>query len=290
MQKGISKTSGSISSDENLPIRYDVYQPVDEPSAVLPTILFLHGFKGFKDWGTFPAICRRIAQSGFSVVAMNFSLNGIGKNPLEFDRLDLFARETLSQDLDDVGSLINAIQHDHITADNQPLNGDRVGILGHSRGGQTAVAAAAEYAEIQCLVTWSAVANYNARWSEEMKSDWQSKGVTDIKNGRTGQIMPMSKIVWDDARENADRVIALHRVDELKLPALFIHSKGDEAVSYHDAEQLYGACSSEEKELMLLEKTGHTFGGSHPFEDKKFPEPLEQAVTKTIKWFADHLK
>lgn len=290
MQKPVSKTTGAINSSENLPIRYDVYTPADGPPAKLPTIIFLHGFKGFKDWGTFPALCERIAQAGFAVVAMNFSLNGIGENPLEFDRLDLFARETLSQDLDDVGSVLDAIRQEKITADGRPLNGEVGGVLGHSRGGQTAVAAAAEYPAIKCLVTWSAVADYNARWSEEMKSDWQYKGVTEIKNGRTGQIMPMSKIVWDDARENAERVIALHRVKELSLPALFIHSKNDDAVSYQDAEELFEACNSTEKKLMLLEDTGHTFGGSHPFEEEAFPEPLQKAIRQSIGWFADHLK
>lgn len=290
MQKTVSKTTGAVNSTENLPIRYDVYAPVDEQPANLPTILFLHGFKGFKDWGTFPAVCEQVAEAGFAVVAINFSLNGIGEDPLEFDRLDLFARETLSQDLDDIGNVLKAIQEDEITAEGQSLNGELIGILGHSRGGQTAVAAAAEYPAIKCLVTWSAVADYNARWNDKMKSDWQHKGVTEIKNGRTGQIMPMSKIVWDDARENAERVIALHRVKELSLPALFVHSKGDDAVSYHDAEQLFEACTSSEKEMLLLEDTGHTFGGSHPYEQDAFPGPLQYALAQSIGWFTDHLK
>ena len=288
----ITKISDSLESTEGLPIRYDVYSLADQEPAANPTILFLHGFKGFKDWGTFPAVCERMATAGFAVVAMNFSLNGIGENPLEFDRLDLFGRETLSQDLNDVGSVLKGIRQGEVTADGQSLNGKNVGILGHSRGGQTAVAAAAEYPAITCLVTWSAVADYNARWSEQQIADWKSVGVTEIKNGRTGQIMPMKKVVWDDARENADRVIALNRVDELNIPALFIHSRGDDAVPYEDARQLYGACVSEEKELFLLltEGGGHTFGGSHPFEAEEFPQQLEQAVEKSIGWFVDHLK
>ncbi len=287
----VSKTSGSIPSSEDLPIRYDVYVPATGTEAnSMPTIIFLHGFKGFKDWGTFPAICERLSREGFSVVAMNFSLNGVGENPLEFDRLDLFARETLSQDLDDIGRVLEGIKNEEITAGGKPLNSEKVGILGHSRGGQTAVAAAAEYEEIKCLVTWSAVADYNARWSDEMKRDWETKGVTEIKNGRTGQIMPMNKVVYDDARNNADRVIALHRVKELRLPVMFVHSKGDEAVSYENAEQLYKACPSEEKELMLLEDTGHTFSGSHPFEADEFPDPLQNAFEASAGWFKKHLK
>jgi dipeptidyl aminopeptidase/acylaminoacyl peptidase len=288
--ENISKISGAIESTEGLPIRYDLYHPSEQDSAAIPLILFLHGFKGFKDWGTFPFICKRLSASGFSVAAVNFSLNGIGEDPLQFDRLDLFSRETLSQDLDDVGSVLRAVKKGEITADGAHINAESVGILGHSRGGQTAVAAAAEYNEIEALVTWSAVSDYNARWSDSMKNDWETEGVTEIKNGRTGQIMPVKKAVYDDARENADRVIALNRVGELNIPALFIHSHDDEAVPAEDARQLYEACSSTEKELLWLENTGHTFGGTHPFESDEFPPALQNAFTASRNWFVRYLK
>ena len=285
-----TKTSGSVSSSEDLPIRYDLYVPVRNNEQEFPVIIFLHGFKGFKDWGTFPAVCEELSKLGFGVVAMNFSLNGIGENKMEFDRLDLFARQTMSQDLDDVGTVIEALQSGEIISYNTKLNTDEIGILGHSRGGHTAVSAAAEYSEIVCLATWSAVADYNARWSKEMIEDWESRGVTEIKNGRTGQIMPVKKVVYDDALMNADRVIALNRVKELRIPSLFVHSKDDDAVSYKEAEKLYQASPSEEKELKLVENTGHTFGGTHPFEAEEFPEPLTDVMEATGSWFQNYLQ
>lgn len=286
----ILKESGSIASSEGLPIRYDLYVPNGGGSDSYPVVLFLHGFKGFKDWGPFPAACEEICSAGFAVVAINFSLNGIGDNLLEFDRLDLFARETLSQDLKDVGSVIEALKKQDITSDKVQLETDRMGILGHSRGGHTAVAAAAEYTEIACLVTWSAVADYNARWSDDMIHDWETKGVTEIKNGRTGQMMPVNKVVYEDALENADRVIALKRIRNLHLPALFIHAKGDDAVPFSEAEKLYRASPSAEKELKLIADAGHTFDASHPFEEEEFPEAFETALTATINWFQDYLQ
>lgn len=285
----IIKESGSISSNEDLPIRYDLYVPNGGSVDSYPLILFLHGFKGFKDWGPFPAACEALSSAGFAVVAFNFSLNGVGENLLEFDRLDLFARETLSQDLNDVGSVINALKQQEIATEKAELNTDRIGILGHSRGGHTAVAAAAEYSEVACLVTWSAVADYNARWSQGMIIDWETEGVTEIKNGRTGQIMPVQKVVYDDAREHADRLIAVTRIKNLHLPSLFIHSKGDEAVPYSEAQKLYRASPSTDKELKLIPNAGHTFDTSHPFEEDDFPEAFETAFTATKNWFQDHL-
>lgn len=286
----ISKTSSFVSSTEDLPIYYDLYVPIGHKERRFPLVIFLHGFKGFKDWGAFPDLCSELSAAGFAVLAMNFSLNGVGKSMTEFDQLDLFARETLSQDLSDVGTVISALQTEEISTNHAAIDIMNIGILGHSRGGHTAVAAAAEYSEIACLVTWSAVADYNARWSDKMISDWESNGVTEIKNGRTGQMMPVKDVVYRDALENADRLMAINRVKELGIPAKFIHSKGDESVPYTEAEKLYNACSSEDKELKLIPNSGHTFGTSHPFEENDFPEAFQQAFDATAEWFEYHLQ
>lgn len=286
------KQSGSVPSKEDLPIYYDLHIPDEETSGQpLPVVLFLHGFKGFKDWGAFPDACAELSQARFAVLAMNFSLNGVGESMTEFDQLDRFARETLSQDLNDVGSVIAALRESKLEVpDNVEIDTDTIGIIGHSRGGHTAVAAAAEYNEIKCLVTWSAVADYNARWSSEMVKDWEKKGVTEIINGRTGQIMPVNKIVYEDAQENADRLMAVKRVKELNIPTLFIHSKGDDAVPYSEAKKLYEHCSSEQKEILLMANSGHTFDTSHPFHEKEFPDTFQKVVAASREWFQNYLQ
>lgn len=284
----IYKTSDSIPSTENLPIRYDLYAP-GSSRELLPVLLFVHGFKGFKDWGPFPAACEDLVRNGFVVIAMNFSLNGIGDNPTEFDRMDLFERETLSQDLSDIGTVIQGIKSQRINSSRVGLHTDYIGILGHSRGGHTAVVAAAEYPEIQCLVTWSAVADYNARWSDKMISDWVSQGYTEIQNSRTGQMMKMNKVIYDDAIENADRIIALKRVQELYIPALFIAGKDDESVPYQESAKLYRACPSNTRELRLIPDTGHTFDAVHPFEEDDYPARFAEALEFTEGWFLENL-
>lgn len=277
-------------SSQGHPIYYDLYSPSVAPSTVVPVVLFVHGFKGFKDWGAFPDACEELARTGFAVITFNFSLNGIGKNMLEFDELDLFERETLSQDLEDVGTIIDAIKQKSINSDRVLLNSDLIGIIGHSRGGHTAVAAAAEYSEIMCLVSWSAVADYNARWSSEMKKDWEEKGFSEIVNSRTNQIMRVGKVVYDDAINNADRLMAIKRVRELHIPCMFIAGKEDEAVPYSDSEKLFRACPSDEKEVRIINNAGHTFNVSHPFEEEKFPQAFEEVLNLTEGWLIEFLK
>jgi pimeloyl-ACP methyl ester carboxylesterase len=286
----ISKQEGYISSTEGLPIYYDLLIPGVDSGTVLPVILFVHGFKGFKDWGAFPDLNEELARAGFAVVAFNLSLNGVGAGMTEFDEPELFRRETFSQDLADIGSVIEAIKNKEIQSEKAVLDTDRIGILGHSRGGHTAVVAAAEYSEIQCLVTWSAVADYNKRWSDEMIKDWKSKGYTEIKNSRTGQVLPIDKIVYDDAVENADRVIAINRVKELYIPSMFIAGKSDETVPYSESEKLFRASPASDKEIRLIENAGHTFQISHPFTEDEFPPEFNEALDLTEGWFLDYLR
>lgn len=285
----IYKTSGSIPSNEQLPLRYDLYVPDGGNREHLPVVLFLHGFKGFKDWGPFPDACEELSRLGFVVISFNFSLNGVGDGLLEFDRPDLFERQTLSQDLEDVGSVIEAVKSRTITSSRVGLNSDLFAIVGYSRGGHTAVAAAAEFTEVQCLVTWSAVADYNTRWSEQMVRDWNEKGFTEIRNARTGEVLPLGKAIYEDAQEHARRLAAVNRVRELHLPALFIAGREDETVSWKDSEALYRNCPSPAKELRVVGQAGHTFGASHPFEEEDFPEPFREVLELTGDWLQVHL-
>lgn len=286
----VYKKTGSVPSQENLPIYYDLYAPVNNPGSVLPVVLFIHGFKGFKDWGAFPDACEEFARAGFSVLAINLSRNGVGKGMTDFDEPELFARQTLTGDLEDIGTVIEAIKTRLISSDKLTLDTDRIAIIGHSRGGYTAVAAAAEYSEIQCLITWSAVADYNARWTDEMIGDWKKKGFTDIKNARTGETMKMDKVVYDDALENAARLTALTRIQELHIPSLFIAAKEDESVPSTDSEQLYRQSPSDDKEIRIIQDTGHTFGVSHPFEEDDFPKPFSEVIDFTEGWLLEYLK
>lgn len=286
----ISISSGRVDSTEGLPIRWDLYSPISGTNREFPVIIFIHGFKGFKDWGAFPDACEEIARAGFGVLGINLSRNGIGDKRYEFDRIDLAEKQTFTQDLADIKSVIDALQKGEINDKHTQLNTDFLGLVGHSRGGHLAIAAAAEFDSVQALVTWGAVADYLDFWTEDMKKDWETKGYTEVVNSRTKQAMKLDKSVYDDAVQNADRVIALRRVKELRIPSLFIHGREDESVPYTNSEQLDIECSAKEKELRLIAKTGHTFGISHPFEEDDFPKPFKELLEWTSGWFREHLR
>lgn len=57
-----------------------------------PVILFIHGFKGFKDWGHFNLIADEVAKRDFIFVKFNLSHNGTTvENPTDFVDLEAFS-------------------------------------------------------------------------------------------------------------------------------------------------------------------------------------------------------
>jgi len=279
----IKKESGAVPSSEGLPITYDMYLPSNAVNS-LPVVLFLHGFKGFKDWGAFPDACFEIARSGCAVIAFNFSRNGVKGHSDTFENLDLFADETFSQDLEDVRSVLDAMQTQKIKTASAVLETDNVAIIGHSRGGHTAVVAAAEFNEVSTLITWASVADYSKHFSGEMKKDWEEKGYTELQNARTGQTMRINKKVYDDLIENSDRLIALKRVQSLMIPCCFFHGTNDKSVPMNDTQILYQMCKSPEKERIMINGADHTFGCSHPWNEDDIPAHFGKVLDKTIEW------
>ncbi|MCH8566952.1 MAG: dienelactone hydrolase family protein [Balneolales bacterium] len=279
----IKKESGAIQSTEDLPITYDMYLP-SNAVASLPVVIFIHGFKGFKDWGAFPDACFEIARSGCAVIAMNFSRNGVEGHNDTFDRLDLFQDETFTQDLADIRSVIDALQSQKIKSNSTTLETDYIALIGHSRGGHTAVTAAAEFNEVSTLITWAAVADYTKHFPPEMIKDWEKKGYTEIKNSRTGQLMRVNKSVYDDLLENADLLVAVKRVQSLMIPCCFIHGTLDKAVPMNNSQMLFQMCRSAEKERIMINGADHTFGISHPWVEDDISEHFSTVVEKTIEW------
>jgi predicted alpha/beta-hydrolase family hydrolase len=68
---------------DDRPFLLDFYCNSTNPKA---TVFFVHGFKGFKDWGMWDAIARHFAEAGFLFVKFNLSHNGTTiERPSHFD-------------------------------------------------------------------------------------------------------------------------------------------------------------------------------------------------------------
>jgi dienelactone hydrolase len=245
-----------------------------------PVIVFCHGFKGFKDWGPFPEWGRRLAQAGFVSVHMNFSYNGVHRDrPTEFTELEKFAENTFTRELDDLQAVLDAVEEGALP--DAPIDPDRIGLMGHSRGGGTVILQTARDDRVGALVTWSSVSTFVDRFTDEQVEDWETQGYTEIVNSRTGQVMRLNKGLYDDAMVHRDALDVRAAAERIDVPWLVVHARDDEAVDFEAAEILAGATDTAD---LMEASSGHTFGGAHPFGET-VPESLVTVWNRTIDFF-----
>lgn len=268
----------SLTNGRGLPCQVDIRLPSEPKSH--PVIIVCHGFKGFKDFAFFPYTSRKLCERGFAVVTMNFSGNGIGDDPLNFTALDRFEQNTISQELDDIDAVLDGIAVGSILGGQG--DAQRIGIMGHSRGGCTAIVKASEDPRLKCLVTWASPAALG-RYSDDVLRQWKEAGRYNFVNARTKQDMFVDYAYIEDVQANRERYSLDLAVSRLTIPYLTIHGTDDESVAVEAARRLHSYAKGGQAELALVEGGTHTFGTKQPFEA---PTPaLEQAIEQTEAWF-----
>ncbi len=240
----------------------------------LPTVLFIHGFVGFKDWGALNLVADAFAKGGYLFAKCNLSHNGTTpENPTEFVDLEAFASDNYSIQLDDIGAVIDYLaRHPHVDM-------NRLTLLGHSRAGGLVLLKAAEDERVDHVVAWSPVSDMGG-WPDHKLSLWQSEGRIYYTNARTKQELPIDWQLVEDYYGNAERLDLKLVTPRIKQPVLLVHAKDDTVVPASSCTLL--------KELMpharvhLVETGGHTFGDKHPWTDTYLPGPLKEAVEQTL--------
>jgi len=272
------KKNFRIKNRSNYLIDIDFY-PSDRSGHAdeLPLLIFCHGFKGFKDWGGFPYMMESISASGILSASFNFSMNGVDvKTPAEFTHLDLFAQNTFSQELEDLGLVI---EHFCNNSKEFNINRNKIALAGHSRGGGIAILKANEDKRIKCLITLAAVSDFN-RYSEDHKRRWRKRGYFEVINTRTNQMMRINSTLLDDLERNKSRLDIPAAIKDLHVPVLIIHGKEDLSVKFEEGDILYKNSNRENTEFFVVENAGHTFGIVHPFKGstKTFETVIEKMI------------
>jgi len=244
-----------------------------------PVVIFVHGFKGFKDWGHFNLLANYFAERDFVFVKFNFSHNGTTvQNPLAFDDLEAFGHNNFIYELNDLQTVIDWVANNNeIKAE---MDTGAISLLGHSRGGGISVIKAAEESRIKKLVTWAAVGDILHRDSPKAIEAWKTKGVVYTQNARTNQQMPIYAQFYETLMEHKERLNIGKAALKIKIPFLIVHGTNDEAVRLDDAKLLHNRCKH--SELLVLDGAGHTFGISHPWEKQEFSADAQVVIDKTL--------
>ncbi len=248
-------------------------------------IIFVHGFKGFKDWGFGPYLASYFAERGNFVITFNFSHNGVGKNSIDFNELEKFANNTYSLEISEISEIVNAYKSEFFGKKNSEA---KIGLIGHSRGGGDSIIAANLLEDIDALVTWAAVSKFD-RFTERQKLEWKKNGYIEMMNARTKQMMRMNRVFLDDLENNLANLLNVEKaLRNLKKPYLIVHGDQDLAVPILEADQIYEWSNKETTEIYKIYGTGHTFDIKHPFEESS--KAFEKVLEQTNQFFIKHLR
>jgi len=247
----------------------DAIFPVSEEK--LPLLIFVHGYKGYKDWGTWELMAEKFAKAGFYFVKFNMSHNGTTiEDPNNFGDLEAFGQNNFSKELDDLEVVINHFKTQ------KKVDFENIILLGHSRGGGISIIKASENKNITKLITLASISTLDRFPKKEAFENWKKEGVYHIENARTKQKMPHYFQFFEDYENNKHRFDVQKACENLRIPTLIIHGSEDESVTIDHSENLHHWIK--DSKLRIIENAGHTFGAKEPWEDDSLPKELNEAV------------
>ena len=267
-----------LKSSSGRPFSFDLFLPESEQA--VPLVLFIHGFKGFKDWGCWDLVAHYFASRGYGFCKFNFSHNGTTPEfPQDFADLEAFGNNTYSKEFTDIQTLINHLKEEVKTS----IDWNRFSLIGHSRGGAIALAWVAQDPSISSVITWAAVDRLSYAWkTDAFIQDWREKGVYYVQNSRTKQSMPLYYSLYEDFLANRHRFDLEKVFDKIKLPTLILHGDQDTSVPFSAAENL--ASSLPHALMQNIPGANHVFGGSHPYQEESLPKHLEEACAASFQF------
>ncbi|MCJ7934971.1 MAG: prolyl oligopeptidase family serine peptidase [Chryseobacterium sp.] len=256
----------------------DVYY--GETGEKLPLVIFVHGYKGYKDWGAWDLMAEKFAGAGFFFVKFNFSHNGTTlNNPHHFADLKAFGNNNYSKELSDLGIVI-----DHFIKDSH-VDDQKIVLIGHSRGGGISIIKTFEDERINGLITLASVDTLERFPTGEALENWKKEGVYHVLNGRTNQEMPHYYQFYENYEQHIHRFDVERATEMAKAHMLIIHGTTDESVEEKQAEHLH--LLHPDSELFLIENANHTFGAKEPWEEKNLPKDLNTATEKCIEFIKE---
>lgn len=250
----------------------------------MPLIFFLHGFKSFRNWGFIPFICDKLSDKGYNVINFDYSQNGIIDEEKQLFDPIVFANQTVTSHYLDYIVLNQFIQHER-KLNNMNLDDlwdGRIYNIGHSMGGALSYIASGEV-KIDKIVSLASISRLD-RNTERQKKVWEEKGYTDIRIKGSDQVLHLNYSYLKDKDNNYPDDIILKAIYKYNGKYLVVHPKNDIVAKLEEAYELFEAGSiKDNKELFVIDGTGHTFSVGHPFTGEN--KYLRLLINKLIEFF-----
>ncbi|RYF20452.1 MAG: alpha/beta hydrolase [Flavobacteriales bacterium] len=247
----------------------------DDKNTIAPLIIFVHGFKGFKDWGAHNLVAKHFAANGFRYLKFNLSHGGVTpEKPNDVSDLETFADNTFSKEMLDIDLVIG------YAVENLKVN--EIYLIGHSRGGGLSILQASNNPHIKALITWSAIADFSSLWKKEQEENWKKEGKIYVENARTKEKMPLNLTLLQDFEENKKKLDILSCAKRINIPWLIIQGDDDVNVPFATAQKL--ADANLNARLLKIEGANHVYGASHPYQQESLPAQLFKVCEKSIEF------
>lgn len=264
----------------------DLFLPEIPSSEKLKLTVYCHGFKGFKDWGFVPHVHDFFVTEDHAFLTFNHSHNGVKSR--DFDDLDSFSVNSVSQELRDMESIAFWLVNEGCEL--YSIHPEKISWLGHSRGGANVLLFASKFPEyVDKVVTWAAVSNYQHLFRSLDIEKWKNDKIAYINNLRTQQQMPLDYSIYQDLLDHKSEYDVLSAIQKVNKPVLLIHGKLDDVVPFQQAEELFKACSH--SVLIPVEDSGHTFGCAHPMKDlSEAPTYFWTVLDNTLEFISEDIE
>lgn len=237
--------------------------------------LFVHGFKGFKDWGAHHLVAKYFADHGINYVKFNFSHSGVPvDNPTDVTNLEDFANNTPVKELYDLDQVITYLKQEYKDA--------KVILIGHSRGGGLSILQAEKDARINALITWAAISDFSSLWKKEQEDEWRKTGKIETFNARTKEYMPLNLVLLEDFENNKAALDITSAAKKLQKPWLILHGDEDINVNIDVAKEFRRLNPNAEFEI--INHANHVFGASHPYQGTILPDCLLTVCKESIRF------
>lgn len=252
---------------------YPIYTTVTPAaqSTKSDVILLAHGFKGFRNYSFLPFAAQHFARCGYTVIRLDFSLNGMRGTADRVLDLDAFARNTIGREVDDVTTTLQAILQQSEFADVRTTMTGRIHLVGHSRGGgivqlagRNLITAPIPSLNLGKVVVWNSVSHWD-RWTPRQRDAWKSAGFMEIENSRTGQKLRMDASYVDHVEQHHDEINPVLAAASLGSRLLYIHAAADLTVPLSEMRQAREQNGNIANEHVIT-GTSHTFGMTHPID------------------------
>lgn len=271
----------TIEGSDGAVILGNAHLPAGEPAGV---VLVAHGFKGYKDYGMFPAIAAGVADRGLIAHRFNFSHSGMTNRVETFERPDLFEKDTWNKQVFDFQAVIKAVEHGALEGGGLPLV-----MFGHSRGGVSALLAAGRYADdialdrLAGVVTAAAPSGCNPLTDEEARM-LLAEGFLVSPSSRTGQALRIGRAFLDEQRDDPAGHDLLALVPRIPCPVLVVHGEKDPTVPVERAPEIAAACR--QATVRIIAGADHVFNTPNPMPPDTEPGPQLAELIEALGEFA----